>query len=933
MRPLRLSLVSFRSYARAIVDLSHHSLVVISGDTGAGKTSILDGVCFALYGRTPELAGPRELLSLGATHGEVELEFSTSAGSRRWRVTRRFGPQAPEPNHVLEELDDAGEVIDRVTGHAPVNDRVVALIGMSFQTFTSAVLLAQGRFAQFLQSQPKDRDGILRQLFGVTGLEAVRTAAISARDSHAATATALEGERHRLGSFSMAARNEAARNLRAAAGRQAQLAALQPLMDLASRERMRISEATATLHQIRSASVDLGTPDRWDAALSAHRDATERLAFVRDRRAEAQHTADDAVEARDRLQERHGGSASELAALRGLAERLATMRVTVPGVRERLAARRQEVSRRRVEVEGLRTQVADLRDTRDGVRATREAMTRLLAARAATAAAEQEVTDARTARDRAHEAARHATDDASLADEGLDALRRAHLATSLRADLAPGDPCPVCEQTVHVVPPRPADDFEDIAVDVASLHERAGALTTALTEQEAELRAALRHRDTAQEREAEVLATLRALDGEIDPADPDFDDTLDARLREAEEVHDRTGSRLDQLNAWIEQETGSLTEANRRLLHDEEEIATLEERLGERVEGEDLVAAIDAAFRDLEGIEQAVVDASSLVTQYTGEVIGAESVLRQIEQTQIGPLRQSLAVVATRLGLDAPATDASPQELIEQADEYQRQAEWAAQDAETRIADAQAQAEEIDARVARYAANLGVDPGSDFGASLRAAHSEYQRASERLAEAERSAVEARRLETAAAAARRGEELAAVLAQDLQANRFPRFLLGRFHERLARGATQRLLALSNGAYTFAGTDPDPLAVIDHRRGHRARSAATLSGGERFLASLSLALAMSDIASGTEGRLECLFLDEGFSTLDADSLELAITGVERMADDGLLVVVITHLPGVGERLGSAIYVRKDPGGASRVIDLSAPDRQRSDLVPGT
>jgi len=131
-----------------------------------------------------------------------------------------------------------------------------------------------------------------------------------------------------------------------------------------------------------------------------------------------------------------------------------------------------------------------------------------------------------------------------------------------------------------------------------------------------------------------------------------------------------------------------------------------------------------------------------------------------------------------------------------------------------------------------------------------------------------------------------------------------------------------LSLSNGAYSFAGEDPEPLAVVDHRRGHRLRSAATLSGGERFLASLSLALAMSDIASGTEGRLECLFLDEGFSTLDADSLELAITGVERMADDGRLVVVITHLPGVAERLGSAIYVRKDPGGASRVIDLAAP-----------
>mgnify|MGYP001351666033 CR=1 FL=1 len=94
--------------------------------------------------------------------------------------------------------------------------------------------------------------------------------------------------------------------------------------------------------------------------------------------------------------------------------------------------------------------------------------------------------------------------------------------------------------------------------------------------------------------------------------------------------------------------------------------------------------------------------------------------------------------------------------------------------------------------------------------------------------------------------------------------------------------------------------------------------TLSGGERFLASLALALALSDIASGSAGRLDCLFLDEGFSSLDGEALEGAIAAVERMADHGRLVAVITHLPGVAERLGAAIHVSKDPSGASHVVD---------------
>jgi DNA repair protein SbcC/Rad50 len=131
------------------------------------------------------------------------------------------------------------------------------------------------------------------------------------------------------------------------------------------------------------------------------------------------------------------------------------------------------------------------------------------------------------------------------------------------------------------------------------------------------------------------------------------------------------------------------------------------------------------------------------------------------------------------------------------------------------------------------------------------------------------------------------------------------------------ASARLLDLTAGAYRFAGTEPDPLAIVDLRRGERLRGASTLSGGERFLASLALALGLGDVAAQSGGRLDCLFLDEGFSTLDAEALEQAMAGVERLASDGRLIGVITHLPGIAERLGATIRVEKDAGGASRIV----------------
>jgi DNA repair protein SbcC/Rad50 len=131
MRPLELRLSGFRSYDEQTVDWRPHELVVIAGDTGAGKTSLLDAICFALYGRTPELSGPRELLSLGRTHGEVRLTFSR--GDEVWRATRRFGPDAPEPLHLLERLDgDTDVVAEGMAGENVVSERLAELGGLRF---------------------------------------------------------------------------------------------------------------------------------------------------------------------------------------------------------------------------------------------------------------------------------------------------------------------------------------------------------------------------------------------------------------------------------------------------------------------------------------------------------------------------------------------------------------------------------------------------------------------------------------------------------------------------------------------------------------------------------------------------------------------------------------------------------------------------------
>lgn len=926
MRPLRLRLTGFRSYADSSVDLSRHRLVVITGDTGAGKTSLLDGICFALYSRTPELSSSKELLSLGAAHGEVELAFSAQAGATTWRVTRRFGPEAPEPAHLLERLDDAGETVDRVTGYSLVNARVSELVGMSFATFTAAVLLAQGRFAQFLQASPKDRDTILRQLFGVTGMDAVRAAVLAQRDAHLARAETFDAEGRRQGDVGASARHRAARRVRATATKRARLAALQPLADRVVERRAWIAEATASATNVRAAIADLGDPADWDAAVAAHAAAVAAQETARHDLRRAEEAARAASSARDRERERHGGSAAEVARIRGAAERLADLRATVPLLQQECATRSAAIETRRRDLAALRNELTQTAARRDALHALRDALVRVDEERDAVQRADTEMAAAERAHAHARDVVTALRGDLDRASQQREEHRRADHVAALREGLVPGDRCPVCERVLDDVPPHVHKDASD-GDDVANLVERVAQAEADLSAREADRRSCSRLSDESRKRHADAVQAVTALDPAASATDAAFRDRVERERGDVDAQYAALTARVQEMDGRIAGDAGALAEIDRRLSRENDEIRDLEARLGPRAHEADPVQALDAALTALQAVEQEASDAESRVTRATSHLMAADAECADIVNRRIAPLRQAVTVAATRLGDAVPAPEATPHDLVSRAHGLVGRVEAAAREADAAIAAAERSVAALTEEIIGRAGDLGVTSVATLTTARRAAESEHDHARQDLRELELRAAEVRRLALDAAESRRRAQVATVLANDLQANRFPRFLLGRFHERLARGATQRLLSLSNGAYAFVGADPDPLAVVDHRRGHRIRSAATLSGGERFLASLSLALAMADVASGTEGRLDCLFLDEGFSTLDAESLDLALAGVERMAEDGRLVVIITHLPGVAERLGGGIQVRKDAGGASHIVDgVGEPEERR-------
>lgn len=152
-----------------------------------------------------------------------------------------------------------------------------------------------------------------------------------------------------------------------------------------------------------------------------------------------------------------------------------------------------------------------------------------------------------------------------------------------------------------------------------------------------------------------------------------------------------------------------------------------------------------------------------------------------------------------------------------------------------------------------------------------------------------------------------------LGQQLSASGFERWLLSEALEDLVGRATERLLELSKGQFSLA-TDQTTFKIVDHNNAEDQRDVRTLSGGETFLASLALALALSDsiadMAPVGAPRLGSVFLDEGFGTLDPETLDVVASAIEDLSASGRLVGIVTHIEALAERMPVRYVVSKGP-----------------------
>ncbi len=920
MRPLHLTISAFGSYAGVqeidFRTLGESGLYLICGDTGAGKTTIFDAIAYALYdapsgggeGKADALRSTRMLRSMYAAPATPTYVILTFAHHGQEYTIRRnpayLRPRLRGEGLVEEKpaaeltLPDGSILADRT-----VNDHLVRLLGLNREQFKQVSMIAQGEFRELLKADTAKRISLFRDLFSTANYaklqerlvqdaadqkrlcdehrrvirDALRTVEAPEDQDPALLSALREDALPPLEADGMIAAFIAADNA-AEAALQARLSALDKDSTELTRQREQAVHRTALTQQLSQVEANiLADASRLSSAEEALQAARARQPDAARMTAEAA-----AIEALSPDYDRLDAARKES---RSLAESIRKGQAESTALQSAIAQREADIARSKAEQAALINCAAEAERHRQSADDTTRALNELdvlmkdydalLTARN-TARTHLEAWQERNS---AAAAAQAAYQQLSAAWFGQQA---GHLAKEC---LLPGLPCPVCGSLEH---PTPAA-LPDSAVDKAAVE------------------AAEQARDAAQQRES---AAHRAYDVAY----------ADAIRREAD-----MAARAAQVDACTLEEIPASASARKAALTSK--LAGIKQDLHAAQEG---AARHSTLTRELPAMETALAQEQARLSALTATLAAQEA-------THASLLAQTSALAATLAYPDKQSALAQITRLRRQAADIEHAI--SAADATHRQASEDVKAQQGHAEA--YRSQLAALPEYDLAAidgqiaALDATRKELTDAQRKLIlRAGRNKQAQGQISSARAALEKEDvrlswltELARTASGRLEGREkimLETYVQMACFERILRHANRRMKAMSRGQYELvraAAQDKRSqtgleLNVRDYIN-DTERPVASLSGGEAFLASLSLALGMSDEIQAQEGgvELDVLFVDEGFGSLDEELLRVAIATLQGLSENRRLVGLISHVAELREKIDRKIIVTKGADGSSR------------------
>lgn len=930
MRPLRLTLSAFGPYAAQttldLEKLGKGGLYLITGDTGAGKTTLFDAITYALYDHSS--SGIREGSMLRCKYADdktptfVELEFEVHGV--RYTVRRNPEYQRPKARGEGMTTEKADATLtypdDRppVTKAKDVTAAVQEIIGLDYNQFSQIVLIAQGQFTKLLNASTEERSRIFRKLFRTQRyaqlqerLQAEASALNQQRTAQNAKLDSL------LGGLQFSPEDPDAEALRALCAQTVPETALSLLDALTARQAAALEEAgtalQATEAQLNTVQQQLG------AAAQAQRLAQQLAA----RQAELA-AAKPALDAARAEADRHAGDAAQLDALTAQVtqaqsalaayDALDTLCRQQTEARDAARLAAAQAHKRRTQLDSLN---AALTAAEAELAALADADTRLLTLQnrsaqltqrgEALAKLEQRLADCQRQAKAAHNAQENYRAAAAAQDEARtrqNTLERAFLdaqAGLLAESLTEGAPCPVCGSTHH--PARallphtaPTQAQVEAARQAAAEADRQAQNASAAAQSAL---AAVNEAKTSLRRDAETLLPERftAPEGTV---------PLTFALMTNVLAEENTALQAAQTDCKAQCQQAEADCRRKAQLEADRQAKTRQRPALEQAaaEADRSAAAQNASADALEG--QIAERRAALPYSRRAD---AQAALDKLEAD-----RRTL-----RTGMDTAQRKLKQAEQTVAAAEAAVEALTAQQTAAQKELPARS-AEELTAQQTELTAARETLRSREKQLSAQLLLNRKTAAQYRAAAEARQTLESRWQWVSALAATAGGTLTSKQKIKLEA-----YIQMNYLDRILRYANTRLMQMTAGQYELerigaenqrsqSGLD---LGVIDHYNGTR-RSVKTLSGGESFKASLALALGLSDEVQSSAGgiRLDTLFLDEGFGSLDEESLELAIRVLSGLTEGDRLVGIISHVGALKDRIDRQVVVHKARTGGSTV-----------------
>ena len=886
MRPEKIVISGWGPYKNKIeidfAKLNGRGLFLVTGATGAGKTTIFDAVTYALYGNLSgemreknsvrsDFADPDmpTYVELFMWHDGKEYHIVRNPEYTRPRKRVKNGALTKEKENAVLYLPD-GKIIE---GTKEVNAKMQEIMVLDYQQFKQITMIAQGEFARLLTASPKEKTRIFRDIFG-TGVYEQFTQTLRAK-SNELYGKVME-QRHKL--------EEDVGMLLVNRRQQEETATLFELTEPDNWNYDAVDDELSALSKITRA-----TEKELQKQCDNLQTETEKLTRTVTERKLENEQIERLILARKKLEELQANQEimrkkQETLERAKQAENLLPYKVKAQTVEEAFLRTKANLARLKENEAQARREFAALTpfggDYKELWQSYLEVCKNLAGKKA-------DVDSLMANVEKAFREWEHAKEIFLDADAYCNEKRKAYgeaervyrfaMVGVVARMLKSGEPCPVCGSTEHPSPAKEEagvlteaelaamkEEVEKAEKELSGKQSKATALKTVLADKEQQLEKL----QEALEKDTDAESVLRKeLIAKTSFDEPDFW-IMDFSRKEKMVQENR--ERATQLQAII-------TTAAEHIKEMQRDIADRESAWQESAK-EYAIATKAAGFSDINEAEAALLTSAD-VNRITGELEGYKK-----ELTAAKSVTEHLAETVGNKEL----CDLQP--LFEQAKQLGQQQE----EAQKQLKSAHTFYEEVKKTRTQFAEKLE---------RIKVAKEEYGYVKD--------------LDN--------------LASGNNAKRlvFEQYVLAGFFEEILRAANLRFHKMTGGRYEMSRVqeagdgrvkDSLEIQVMDYYTG-KSRSVKTLSGGESFKASLALALGMSDVIQAMNGgiKVDTLFIDEGFGALDSESLDQACQTLTGLVEHNRLIGIISHVPELRERIDCQVVVEKTNSGSTVKINV--------------